>query len=94
MKTLYNKFLKTVAKRAGFDFSRKRAMMNPMENSMLREMVYIALRHLEEVSVHTMDWKLTAITKLLQSWVDQKEQEANKGDAQPSSDFDDISKYL
>ena len=95
MKTVYSKFLRMVAKHSGFDFSRKRATTNPMDNSMFREMVYVALRHLEEVSVHTMDWKLTAITKLLQSWVDQRESEQGEEVSQPDySEFNDISKYL
>jgi len=93
-----SKYLENIAKRSGYDFKRKkRSFINPMENSMFREMIYIALKYMEQISVQTMDWKLTAITKLLQAWVDERETLADQGQTmgQPDySEFTDTNNYL
>ena len=68
------KFLKGVVEEAGLDFGRvqKRSYANPLEFAMFRHLVEGALAGLSEVAIKTMDWKLTGIVKLLQSWVNEK----------------------
>ncbi len=99
MKREDSEYLKGVAKRSGYDFDRrkKRSFLNPLKNSMFREMIYIALRYMEQISVQTMDWKLTAITKLLQAWVDDREYllDNDQEMSQPDySEFTDTNNYL
>ena len=74
------KFLREVVKTAGLDFERvnKRSSYNPFENSMFRMLVEGALTSLTEVAVKTMDWKLTGIVKLLQSWIQEKIDESGE----------------
>jgi hypothetical protein len=71
------KFLKGVVEKAGFDFSRirKRSYANPLEFTMFRHLVDASLAGLSEVAIKTMDWKLTGIVKLLQSWINEKTEE-------------------
>jgi uncharacterized protein (DUF305 family) len=76
------KYLEEVAKRHGFDFSkvsRRIAQQNPIENSMWENMIDGALKALEIVAIASFDFKLTAIVKLLQSWLkDRREEKAKK----------------
>lgn len=71
------KFLREIVEEAGLDFNRisKKASSNPLENTMFRCLVEGALTSLTEVAIKTMDWKLTGIVKLLQSWVNEKLEE-------------------
>lgn len=58
--------------------SHKTANQNPLENSMWANMLDGALKAVEVVSVATFDYKLLAITKLLQSWISEKREEIRK----------------
>lgn len=99
MKKEDSQHLKEIAARSGYDFSKrkKRSFLNPLENGMFREMIYIALKYLEQISVQTMDWKLVGITKLLQAWVDEREEliEQDRIMGQPDyTEFTDNNRYL
>jgi len=48
---------------------------NPLDNSYWENLIRGAEKALATVSTYSMDWKLTAITKLLQSWLADKEAE-------------------
>lgn len=72
-----SKFLEEIAKKAGLDPSKmdKKAFGNPLENSMFANAIKAALVGLEVVAIGTLDIKLTAIVKLLQSWIKDREEE-------------------
>lgn len=53
----------------------KLAQQNPLENSMWENLIDGALKGLEIVAIGSLDWKLTAIVKLLQSWIKDKREE-------------------
>lgn len=79
MRPDYEKLLEKVAKDAGYDLSKKGQALNPLENSMWENMLDGALKALEIVALATFDLKLTAIVKLLQSWLkDKREEKARK----------------
>ena len=86
-----NKLLEKIAKDAGYDFSQKRAFLNPLENTMFKNMVDTGLKALEGVALVTLDWKLTAIVKLLQSWV--KDKQAELEDPDQGDSYYDYSPY-
>ena len=71
-------YLKEIAKKYGI-YDRiaksKRADQNPLENSMWENMINGALKALEAVALMSLDWKLTAIVKLLQSWLKDRREE-------------------
>ena len=69
MKPSVEKFLEEIAKEAGYDPSKLKKSANPLENSMFNNLIDGALKGLEVVALATFDIKLTAIVKLLQSWV-------------------------
>lgn len=48
---------------------------NPLENSAWSNLIDGALKGLEIVALATFDWRLTAIVKLLQSWIQEKREE-------------------
>ena len=54
---------------------RKEAFGNPLENSSWSTLIDGALKGLEMIALATFDWKLTAIVKLLQSWIKDKREE-------------------
>ena len=73
------KWLEKVALEAGYDLKKKGQALNPLENSMWENMLDGALKALEVVAISTFDMKLTAIVKLLQSWLkDKREEKARK----------------
>lgn len=79
MKPEYEKILEKVAKEAGYDLLKRGQALNPLENSMWENMLDGALKALEVVALATFDLKLTAIVKLLQSWLkDKREEKARK----------------
>lgn len=53
----------------------KIAQQNPLANSMWENLIDGALKGLEVVAIGSLDWKLTAIVKLLQSWIKDKREE-------------------
>lgn len=83
-----HKLLKKIAKESGYDFTRKRSFINPLENSMFRNMVDTGLKALEGVAIVTLDWKLTAIVKLLQSWIKDREAELEGVEEDDSFSYD------
>lgn len=100
MRPDYEKLLERVAKEAGYDLSKKGQALNPLENSMWENMLDGALKALEVVALATFDLKLTAIVKLLQSWLKdkraekaQKAQEAMYGAGYNESYKDDSFSY-
>lgn len=84
------KLLEKIAKDAGYDFERaqKRSFGNPLDNSMFRSMVDTGLKALEGVAIATLDWKLTAIVKLLQSWIKDRELEQQEPEEDASFSYD------
>jgi hypothetical protein len=77
MKEEYTKFLEKVARDYNYPV-RKLSFLNPFSNDMFARAVDGALKGLEMVSLATFDFKLTAIVKLLQSWVKDKRDELKK----------------
>jgi len=78
--------LKSVLERHGGLALLKQAQQNPMENSMFSNLIDGALKGLEVVALATFDWKLTAIVKLLQSWIkDKREEKAEKSKSEQYS---------
>jgi len=75
MRPLIEKFLEQIAKDAGYDPSKLQKTANPFESSMFSNLVDGALKGLEVVALATFDIKLTAIVKLLQSWVKDRKEE-------------------
>lgn len=78
MKKYEIEYLRRIAKEAGvFDkiAMNKVAEQNPLENSMWENMITGALKALEVIAIATLDWKLTAIVKLLQSWLNDRKKE-------------------
>ncbi len=51
---------------------------NILENSFWSNLIDGALKGLEIVAIATLDWKLTGIVKLLQSWLKDKREEKEK----------------
>ena len=51
---------------------------NPLDNSMWSNLIDGALKGLEVVAIGSLDWKLTAIVKLLQSWIKDRREEKAK----------------
>jgi len=73
-------YLKKLAKGIGVpsllrSLKRKKSQQNPLDNSMWENMLDGALKSLETVALLTLDWKLTTIVKLLQSWLKDKREE-------------------
>lgn len=88
MKREYEQFLLKIATDYGMDVQRRQAFMNPLKNSMLSNLIDNALKGLEAVSIATFDFKLTAIVKLLQSWIkDQKEKLEKEKSTAYKSDY-------
>lgn len=57
----------------------KQAFENPLTNSHWSNLIDGALKGLEFVAIASLDWKLTAIVKLLQSWIkDKREEKADR----------------
>jgi hypothetical protein len=55
---------------------------NILENSMWSNMIDGALKGLEIVAIASLDWKLTGIVKLLQSWLKDKREDKQKREQQ------------
>lgn len=70
-------FLRSIVEEIGLP---DRAGANPLDNSYWENLIRGAEKSLTTVSTHSMDWKLTAITKLLQSWLADREAE-KRGEA-------------
>jgi len=78
------KYLLSTLERSGVKFP-KQAMENPLENSMWENMLDGALKALEFVALASLDWKLTAIVKLFQSWWEDKKEEKRKKELEKPS---------
>lgn len=79
------KLLKTILDAEGLShlyknsFVRKTGFMDIFGNGSWANLIDGALKGLEIVAIATMDWKLTGIVKLLQSWIkDRREEEATQ----------------
>lgn len=72
--------------------ARKVADLNPLDNSMWSNLIDGALKGLEVVALATFDWKLTAIVKLLQSWIKDKREEKRKKQEEEAK-YDPFSQY-
>jgi hypothetical protein len=63
----------------------RREAANPLDNSYFANLIRGSIKGLTEVARGTLtDWQLTAIVKLLQSWLEDKEAEQTLADS-PSS---------
>ncbi len=64
---------------------------NPLENSMWSNMIDGGIKALEAVAILSLDWKLTGIVKLLQSWLKDKREDKRIKDTerQFGSGYDD-----
>jgi hypothetical protein len=70
------KFLLDVLKRSdALRLYRGKRASNPVENPYWMNLLDGAAKALEVVAIGTLDWKLGAISKLLQSWLDDKKKE-------------------
>jgi hypothetical protein len=56
-------------------FYRGKRASNPVDNPYWMSLLEGAAKALEVVAIGTLDWKLGAISKLLQSWLEDKKQE-------------------
>jgi len=79
---------------------RRRVAQDVLENSMWANMINGALKALETIAIMSLDWKLTAIVKLLQSWLkdqrekqEQKKQESEYGAGYHSDTYDQGNAY-
>ena len=81
-------YLKEIAKKHGI-YDRiaqsKQADQNPLDNSMWENIINGSLKGLEAVALMSLDWKLTAIVKLFQSWLKDKKEE--KARAQQQTEY-------
>ena len=62
---------------------------NPLENSMFNNLIDGALKGLEVVALATFDIKLTAIVKLLQSWIKDRRAELEQQQRNEYSGYSD-----
>lgn len=78
MKDYELRALAEIAREYGlFEKLKGKKAQNVLDNSMWSNMIDGALKALEIIAVASLDWKLTAIVKLLQSWLkDRKEEQA------------------
>lgn len=79
-----NQFLDKIV--AGVKFPHT-ASANPLENSYWKYLINIAVDGLEVVARGSLDMKLTAIVKLLQAWIEQKEADQAEAEYQESWKF-------
>ncbi len=81
MKDWELKYLRRMAREYGI-FNKvtipKTAQENPLDNSMWENTLNMALKGLETVAILSLDWKLTAIVKLLQSWLKDKREQRDQ----------------
>jgi uncharacterized protein (DUF305 family) len=82
MKIEHERFLERVAKEAGLEVNKKTAQQNPLDNSMWENMIDGALKALEIIAISSFDIKLTAIVKLLQSWLKDRREEKRQKELQ------------
>ena len=82
MRFIEEKLLKVVLGRYNAERMEKAAQESVIENSMWANMIDGALKALEFVAIASLDWKLTAIVKLLQSWLSDKREEKTKREQQ------------
>jgi len=78
-------FLRCVIKESGVDFPSRHTAGNPLDNSYWANLVDGALTALEVVAIGSLDWKLTAIVKLFQSWL--KDKRAEKQELKTKTEF-------
>jgi len=64
---------------SGLKLPRRRAS-NVLTNAYWETLVRGSLKGLEKVALESMDWKLTALVKLLQSWLTDQEEEKRDND--------------
>ena len=99
---LENELPKSVFRKIQKAATTRTAFSNPLLNSHWGSLIDGALKGLEFVALACLDWKLTAIVKLLQSWIKDKREEkeqkeraeqwgANVSTQVPSSGFGDLS---
>ena len=70
------RFLGSVLERArAWPLYRGKRASNPMDNPYWMSLLDGAAKALEVVAIGTLDWKLGAISKLLQSWLEDKKKE-------------------
>jgi len=76
-------------------YGAKYAQQNPLDNSMWSTLLDSALKGLEMVAIGSLDWKLTAIVKLFQSWLKDRreEQQLAKQQADPSNSYNFDTSY-
>lgn len=60
-----------------YGLSPAKDVYNPLGDPMSKDLIEGALRSLEFVAMNSMDYKLTVITKLLQSWMKEKQGEGS-----------------
>lgn len=65
----------------------RKTSQNPLANTYWGTLVRGALKSLEQVASWSMDWQLTAITKLLQSWVSDREADQVESEVDKSYDY-------
>jgi hypothetical protein len=81
MKAVEIQLLEQLAQEYGIfeKMGKRRVAQDVLENSMWANMINGALKALETIAIMSLDWKLTAIVKLLQSWLkDQREKQEQK----------------
>lgn len=66
--------MREIIKESGVKFPRRIAN-NPLGNSYWANLIDGALTGLEVVAIGSLDWKLTAIVKLLKSWLADRRKE-------------------
>jgi len=71
MKVSETVVLKKLSQEYGLEFADD--PFNPLNDSMSKDLIDGALRALETVAISSMDYKLTVIVKLLQSWKNEKQ---------------------
>ena len=89
-------YLSKIANKYGIfekiDFDKKLAT-NPLENSMWENMISGALKALEIIAIGSLDWKLTAIVKLLQSWLKDRKEEKARSQQQTEYGYGEYESY-
>jgi len=80
MNTMEEEYLLKLAERFKIRIPPKKAQQNPLDNSMWSNILDGAVKGLEMVALLSLDWKLTAIVKLFQSWLKDHREEKSRRD--------------
>jgi hypothetical protein len=74
----FEQSLLSFLKEAGYNSDQINSLTydNPLKNSMFKTLISTGLKALETVAINSTDWKLTAIVKLLQTWIKEKEEDS------------------